>query len=752
MNKRARRIGTGCLGCLFLFIVFQGRGYLQDKPQDLAKKYPEIVGLYELAVPGSGTVLMQVYFKDGTLRTIGATNSSATVWRPVEGSEPKFKMSQEPRGNFEMAFAKDEQGRYTSFRVVNDKGEPEILGAKKAALDDAKADPASPSNRIGYIERHYRKAEQRIPMRDGVRLFTQVFGPIDASEPHPIILVRTPYGIPPYGEAFRGGLFPGLYYAKENYIIALQDIRGMSMSEGTFEYTRPYIKNKASASDVDESSDAYDTIEWLLKNVPGHNGKVGVWGSSYPGFTAAMAAIDAHPAVRAVSPQAPMADLFLGDDGHHNGALYLAHVANYLYTMGQVRKAPTSEPVAKLSFPTSDGYLFYLRMGPLKSLTEKLFDPANKPWRELMAHESYDAYWKEKSIYQYLRGLRPAILVVGGWYDGEDLLGTLQTYRTIERNNPGLPNSLVMGPWTHSRWNFLAGGTEDRGVFAFSSTRAYFQEKIELPFFNRYLKGRKTDEIPEAVVFETGTDQWRTYPVWPPAEAKDRKLFLAGSDGAALDQAPRTADAGYDEFVSDPDKPVPYTLQTTPRYNPDYFVEDQRFAASRPDVLVYTTPALIEDVTIAGPIKAELYVSTTGTDADWVVKVIDVYPDDARDPKSNPKGVRMGGYQRLVRGDVIRGKFRNSFEKPEPFVPGRIAKVEFELPDVPHAFLKGHRIMVQVQSSWFPLFDRNPQTFVNIRTAEEKDFRKATHRVYRTRQYPSGVTFKALPKTPETAK
>ncbi len=426
MNKRARLFLAGWLGCLLLLVVFQGRGYLQDKPEDLAEKYPEIAGLYELAVPGSGTVLMQVYFKDGTLRTIGATNSSSTVWRPVEGSEPKFKMSQEPRGNFEMAFAKDEQGRFTRFRVVNDKGEPEILGAKKAALDDAKADPASPGDRQGYLERHYRKAEHLVPMRDGVRLFTQVYSPIDPSEPHPIILVRTPYGIHPYGSAFRNGLFPGLSYAKEGYIIVLQDIRGRAMSEGTFEYLKPYVKDKKSAADVDESSDAYDTVEWLLKNVPAHNGKVGVWGSSYPGFTAAMAAIDAHPAVRAVSPQAPMADLFLGDDGHHSGALYLAHYTNYLYSMGQVRKGPTSEPIPRLRFPTPDGYAFFLQMGTLKGLTAKLFDAANKPWQDLMAHESYDAYWKAHSIYQYLRGLKPAILVVGGWYDGEDLLGTLR--------------------------------------------------------------------------------------------------------------------------------------------------------------------------------------------------------------------------------------------------------------------------------------------------------------------------------------
>jgi hypothetical protein len=750
------------IAVFIVLLASQSRLFLQVKPEDLAKKYPEIAGLYEMAVPGGGTTVLQFYFKDGTLRTVESGDSSSTVWLPVEGPEPKFKTVSQKQGTFELTFLKDEQGRYTKYRAVNEKAKMDLTGTKKSDIDDAKADPASPSDRQGYVERHYRKSEHRVPMRDGVKLFTQVYSPIDQSEPHPMILVRTPYGIPPYGEALRGGLFPGLYYAKENYIIVLQDIRGMSMSEGIFEYQRPYIRNKKTSADVDEGSDAYDTVEWMLANVPGHNGRVGVWGSSYPGFTAAMAAISSHPAVKAVSPQAPMADLFLGDDGHHSGALYLAHYANYLYSMGQVRKEPTTASLSRLRFPTPDGYSFFLGFGPLKNLTEKLFDPSNTLWREQLAHETYDAYWKERSIYQHLRGIKPAILVVGGWYDAEDLLGTLRTYQTIEKENPGLQNSIVMGPWMHSAWNLLAGGGENRGVFTFGGTRAYFQEKIELPFFNYHLKGKLREQgqgqapldLPEAAVFETGTDTWRSYGVWPPAEAKEKKLFFADGGRVAFEQTadspPPSAsggagNAGYDEFISDPAKPVPYTMKTTATYNPDYFVEDQRFAASRPDVLVYCGEPLQQAVTISGPIAAELYVSTTGTDADWIVKVIDVYPDNAPDPKPNPENLRMGGYQRLVRGDIIRGKFRDSFEKPEPFVPGRVTKVAFELPDVQHAFLKGHRIMVQIQSSWFPLFDRNPQTFCNIPQAEEKDFRRATHRVFRTRQYPSGVILRVLP-------
>lgn len=303
-----------------------------------------------------------------------------------------------------------------------------------------------------------------------------------------------------------------------------------------------------------------------------------------------------------------------------------------------------------------------------------------------------------------------------------------------------------MGPWAHGRWNLLSGRSENRGVFAFSGTRVYFQEKIELPFFNYYLKGKGSLDLPEAVVFETGTDQWRSYETWPPADSKEKTLFFTDNGRLSFTPVRDSSNAGFDEYLSDPAKPVPYTMQTTSRYYRDYFVEDQRFAASRPDVLVYSSEVLTDDLTIAGPIKAELYISTTGTDADWVVKVIDVYPDDALDPANNPANIRMGGYQRLVRGDIIRGKFRNSFERPEPFVPGRVTRIAFELPDVQHAFLKGHRIMVQVQSSWFPLFDRNPQTFCNIRTASETDFQKAIHRVYHTTKYPSAITLRVLAK------
>ncbi|HOW86197.1 MAG TPA: CocE/NonD family hydrolase [Candidatus Aminicenantes bacterium] len=746
MPSRSRLDISRLIACLALLAIIPGPAFPQVKPVDYAVKCPGLEGLYEVRLPGGKTTVMQVYFKDGSLRTVDSGDASSTAFAPVEGAELRFAYASSEKGTFRLEFLKDEQGRFTKFRATNPAQKLDVIGTKIADFDDAKADPASPSDRRGYFERHYSKTEVMVPMRDGVRLFTQVYSPIDGSERHPIILFRTPYGIAPYGDAFANFTMPSLLFMKENYILVGQEVRGTYKSEGTFHYFRPFVENKKGPADIDESSDAYDTVDWLLENVPGHNGKVGAWGISYPGFTATMTALASHPAVAAASPQAPMADLFMGDDGLHNGALYLAHYANYVYTMGQKREAPTEEGPSRLRFPTPDGYAFYLGLGPLRNLTAKVMGPANEVWRETMAHEPYDAYWQAHSTYPHLRGVKPAILVVGGWYDAEDLGGTLQTYKTIERRQPGLRNSIVMGPWLHSGWNLLAGGSENRGPFAFSGTRLYFQEKIELPFFNYYLKGKGTLDIPEAVVFETGTDQWRTFDAWPPAGAGTKKVFFAGSGRLSFDAPAGSAGPGFDEFPSDPAKPVPYTQQITARYNREYFVEDQRFAASRPDVLVYASEPLADDVTITGPIKAELYVSTTGTDADWVVKVIDVYPDDSPDPKPNPLNVRLGGYQRLVRGDIFRGKFRTSFEKPEPFVPGRVAKVAFELPDVQHAFLKGHRIMVQVQSSWFPLFDRNPQKYCDIRTAGEKDFRKALHRLYRTKEHPSSVEFRILTK------
>jgi hypothetical protein len=737
------RFGKSAGGLFILFSLCAGM-HVRAASSDWGKKFPEIEGVYEMHIPGAGPVSMQVYFKDGALRTLEAGKYESSKWLPSSGRELGFSRTSKKWGTFQLNFMADDNGRTTRFRMVNEAVKLDVTAEKKSELNDAGADPASPSDCLGYLERHYRKAEYQVPVRDGVRLFTQVYSPLDENEPHPFMILRTPYGNPPYGEEFRSYIVPSLYFARENYILVFQDSRGMGRSEGKFTFVAPYIKDKEAASIVDESSDAYDTVEWLLKNVPGHNGRVGVSGSSYPGYLAAMAAIDAHPAVRAVSPQAVMGDLFKGDDAHHNGALCLAHLASSVHAFGKMLYPASEAPERSLlRFPPLDSYFFYLQAGPLRNLGARVFGGANEIWNGVMAHETYDGYWQARSLYPHLGAVRPAVLTVGGWYDAEDLAGTLQTYKSIEARNPGIRNCLVMGPWAHNGWKMSEGGSEDRGVFSFSGPRQYFQEKIELPFFNYYLKGKGAPDIPEAVVFETGTDQWRSFDSWPPAQAKEMKLLFTAQGKMTMAAAPESTGSGFDEYLSDPAKPVPYTMQTTARYNKDYFVEDQRFAASRPDVLVYSGDTLAEDMTISGPIRAELFVSTSGTDADWVVKLIDVYPDDAPDPKNNPLGVRMGGYQRLVRGEIVRGKFRGRLDKPEPFVPGRVTRVQFELPDVLHTFRKGHRIMVQVQSSWFPLFDRNPQTF-NIRTAAEKDFRKATQRLYHSRRYPSGITFHVL--------
>jgi putative CocE/NonD family hydrolase len=748
MIKSKMRSFASASFCLLMMLGSLSPASLQTKPEAMRLKHPELEGVYELKIDESQAVTLQVYFKDRILRTLTDGDGEVTVWSAIEGQPFEFTTTSRRNGTFHLTFEPDDKGRYTRFHIVNEQAKLDARATKQRDFDDLHANPYSRSDRLGYIERNYHKSQHLIPMRDGVRLITHVYSPLDNSVPHPILLYREPYGIEPYDDVYRHSVIPSLFFAKAGYILVYQDIRGRARSEGSFNFMAPYIADKKSPSDVDESSDAYDTIEWLLQNVPNHNGKVGVWGSSYPGFTAAMAAIDAHPAVAAVSIQAPMSDLFLGDDGHHSGAFYLAHYATYSYSVWVIREKP--EPFHGRNFPfgTPDGYDFFLKLGTLKNITAAMFKEKNDMWEAAMAHETYDDYWKSRSIYRHLTGIKPAIMVVGGWYDGEDLLGTLRTYRTIEKRNPGIQNTLVMGPWMHSSWNRTYRINEQRGPFSFTGTSAFYMEKIEFPFFDAHLRGVEMPSPPEALVHDTGTNTWESYDIWPPARAELKKLAFSEKGRLLTAGESSSPGADFDEYVSDPAKPVPYTMQPNTQYNWDYFVEDQRFASSRPDVLVYASDPLTEDMKVAGPIAAELYVSTTGTDADWVVKVIDVYPGDTPDPKDNPLNVRMGNYQRLIRGDIIRGKFRESFENPEPFVPGKVTKVAFELPDVAHTFLKGHRIMVHVQSSWFPLFDRNPQRFCSIREAGEEDFRKQTHRVYRTADYPSGIRMWVLPETP----
>jgi uncharacterized protein len=605
-----------------------------------------------------------------------------------------------------------------------------------------------------WLAEHYTKYEHRIGMRDGVRLYTRVYVPKDDSQGWPIMLTRTPYALKPYGVGNYNdpsGSFRML--AKDKFILVTQDVRGRYGSEGEYMHVRPFNPKKGlrrqdagapsgRRAEIDESSDAYDTIDWLVKNVPNNNGKVGMFGISYPGFYTSMGMIDSHPALKAASPQAPIADWFMGDDLHHNGAFFLAQNFGFFYFFAQRAEDPLHEDLKPFNFKTPDGYDFFLRMGPLENSDKRLLKGRSPEWKEFLKHPTYDAYWQERNIRPHLKNVRCAVMTVGGWYDAEDLFGPLETYRWTERQNPGITNLLVMGPWAHGGWG--RGDGDKLGDINFrAKTSEFYREKIELPFFRHFLKGDTNYTATEAHVFETGTHQWRRFDAWPPREAVRKDLYFR-ADGALAFDPPSDSNA-FDEYVSDPAKPVPYTLEFTTGYPRSYPVHDQRFAASRPDVVVYETEPLEEDITFAGPLKATLHVSTTGTDADWVIKLVDVYAGDFPDPNPNPAHVAMGGYQQLVRGDVFRGKFRNSFEKPEPFEPGKVAKIEFTIPDIFHTFRRGHRVMVHVQSSWFPLVDRNPQTFVNIPTAKPEDFRKATHRIYRSSNAASGLTVQVLP-------
>jgi uncharacterized protein len=592
------------------------------------------------------------------------------------------------------------------------------------------------------VKANYIKSEHQIPMRDGVKLFTSIYTPKDKSGIYPIMLNRTPYSVSPYGlEEYKTNLGPSQLFQQEKYIFVYQDVRGKFMSEGEFVNVRPHNRTKT-GSQVDESSDTYDTIEWMIKNVPNNNGRVGTWGISYPGFYTTMSVIDAHPALKAASPQAPIADWFIGDDFHHNGTLFLPHAFNFLSSFGQPRPRTTTDFNPRFEHGTPDGYEFFLNMGPLPNADRNYLKGRVAFWNEVMAHPNYDDYWQARNIRPHLRNVRPSVMVVGGWFDAENLYGALETYKTIERNNQGIYNTLVMGPWFHGGWSRADG--DFLGNIRFGSTTSiFYRESIELPFFNCVLKDKCDRKLPEAFVFETGSNQWRTYEQWPPKNVESKNLFLQGG-GSLSFVRPSTKDKSFDEYVSDPARPVPFINGIAIGMTREYMTGDQRFASRRPDVLVYETEPLTENLTVSGPITATLFVSTSGTDSDFVVKLIDVLPNDTPENGANPEDVKMGGYQMLVRGEPMRARFRNSFSKPERMSPNKVTKVEFTLPDVNHSFLKGHRIMVQIQSSWFPLVDRNPQKFVDIYRATQADFQKATQRVYRSAQHSSSLTLNVL--------
>ncbi|MBN2315590.1 MAG: CocE/NonD family hydrolase [Sedimentisphaerales bacterium] len=586
-------------------------------------------------------------------------------------------------------------------------------------------------NRADYIRENYTKYEKRIPMRDGVKLFTAIYTPNDTSKKYPILLLRTPYSISPYGpDQYRSSISPHEEFEKEGFIFVYQDVRGRFMSEGEFVHMRPHVADKKSKSDIDESTDTYDTIEWLVEHVPNHNGKVGQWGISYPGFYTSAGAIDSHPALKAVSPQAPVSD-FYWDDVYHHGAFMLSHWFGFLNRVPQRRKGLINEwpdPICEIE--TTDAYKFFMDVGPLKNVNERYFKGKSKFWNQVSRHTNYDKFWQKRNILPHLKNINAAVMTVGGWYDREDLFGPLHTYESIEKHNPDTFNIMVMGPWYHGGWLSSQGSELGDTDFGFATSK-YFQNHIDLDFFKHFLKDEETElNMPEAMIFETGANRWRRFNQWPPASAKKTCFYF--HDGGALScEKPNEAGEAHDSYISDPDKPVPHTRDNSQWINNTFYAEDQRFASRRPDVLVYQTDVLEEDVTLVGTILANLFVSTTGTDSDWIVKLIDVYPDDLDEKAAQ---------QALIRAEVFRGRFRESYKKPKPFVPNEMAKVSFELWDVLHTFKRGHRIMIHVQSTWFPFIDRNPQKYVpNIFEANEDDFIKATHRVYRSKEHPSHI-------------
>ncbi len=603
-----------------------------------------------------------------------------------------------------------------------------------AAPDDL-VEPAqqAPQVRSASVKDNYTKNEILIPMRDGVKLFTSVYEPKDQSKTYPILIQRTPYSVSPYGrDDYKGVVGPSQLFTQSGYIVVYQDVRGRYMSEGDFEHMRPIVPHDGKSTTIDESTDTFDTIDYLVKNLPNNNGKVGIWGISYPGFYADCATIDPHPALVAASPQAPVTDWFVGDDWHHNGALQLPHAFLFLANFERQPPNPTTETGPSLAPGTPDGYQFFLDLGSLKNVDRKYYHGEVDFWKKILEHGSYDDFWKARNVRQHLGDTKPAVLTVGGWFDAENHFGALETYKKIEASENETSNVLVMGPWSHGGWS--RGTGKSLGNLSFGGpTGEFYRQYVEFPFFEHHLKGVEITPVNEALVYDTGRHEWGNLPAWPPTEVQPKPIYLRESGSLAFEPSESDSEQAFDEYVSDPARPVPFLDKIRIGMTGDYMTEDQRFASRRPDVLVYRSEPLASDLTIAGPMEVEFVVSTSGTDSDWTVKLIDVYPDDAPNPGPDYTGPPMAGYQFLVRGDTLRGKFRNSLETPEPFQPGQPTKLKFTLHDSFHTFRPGHRIMVQVQSSWFPLIDRNPQKFVDIYSSEDSDFQKATQRVYRSK-------------------
>jgi len=588
-----------------------------------------------------------------------------------------------------------------------------------------------------FARTDYAQSTFDVPMRDGVLLHLEIFAPINAAEPLPFLLQRTPYGV---GAA--GGRLAGSYkeLAEDGYIFVFQDIRGRYKSGGTFVMQRPPRLQDGPRNAIDESTDTYDTIDWLLRNVPRNNGRVGMLGVSYDGWTAAMGMLDPHPALKAVSPQASPADMFIGDDFHHNGAFRLSYGFEYAFL------TEASKENSNFTFDKYDTYDWYLALGPLSNVQARYLKDRTLPtWTDFTEHPNYDAFWQRQAMKPYLTRVTVPTLNVAGWWDQEDFYGPITIYRALETHDTRDQNALVVGPWWHGGWSNGPGQTIDAIDFG-SPTGEYYRQRIQAPFFAHYLKDLGDFKPAEATVFESGSNRWRTFTAWPPAEAEIKALYFR-ADGRLSFEPPAARDsAGVDRYVSDPAKPVPYRRRPIePTYFPKgskwrtWLLQDQRFVDGRPDVLTYSTDVLTEDVVVAGDITAKLFASTTGRDADWIVKLIDVYPEEVAPDHT------LGGYELMVANDVFRGRFRESFEKPVPLVPNRITPFTIDLHTQSYRFLKGHRIMVQVQSTWFPIIDRNPQTWVeNIFKAKASDYVAQTHSIWRTPAAPSRVEIQTV--------
>ena len=580
----------------------------------------------------------------------------------------------------------------------------------------------------------YKKYEFRIPMRDGVTLFTQVYVPLNKSKVYPFLVQRTPFGVSPYGKtSYRPQLGPSPEFDDAGYIFVFQDVRGRFQSQGDFVDMRPHIDHPEPGQ-TDESTDMHDTVEWLLKNVPSNNGRVGIWGMSYPGFYASASIIDSHPAIKAASTQAPMTNLFFGDDAYHNGVFMLAAqfqvYANYFKPRESGPEFPSPKIGSFFDYGTSDGYKFFLTYGPALQPIAAL--ARNPLLDQNIRHDTYDEYWQQRDISQHLHNIHCPVLNVGGWFDAEDLAGPFRTYHAIAKTNPGLTNLLVVGPWGHGDW--LRSPGRKLGALDFGSdTGSFFRSHVLFAFFEHYLKDAPAPDIPSALVFETGTNQWRRYASWPPPGTEPANLYLHAN--RRLNFVPPTEqESPYDEYISDPANPVPYIEQPPAELASSYMYADQSLATHRPDVLTYQTDPLDQDLTVAGPLAVHLQVSSSGTDSDFIIKLID--EDDTHGPSP--------GYQQLVRGEPMRARFRNSFSSPEALQPNETTAINYAMPDINHTFLRGHRMVIQVQSSWFPLTNINPQSSVPISSAKPSDFVKATQRVFHKPEAASSLVLQIL--------